>query len=187
MVKLKAIIFCCGVIASTLFSECRADSAAGKHPDPVGDAHHRSRVVTRAYLMNGLAGNAMEQIGEKLRARGAIVEVGSWTQADAFESEACAHRGDRIIVIGHSLGATAAARVATQARACGARNVTMVGIDPPATGASVPRGSRAVNFVGALNGSIEGARNVPVPGYDHNAVVTDSAMQNRVVSTALSH
>jgi hypothetical protein len=147
--------------------------------------------VTRAYVMNGLLGelftDGMNQIAKKLRARGAIVEVGSWTQASTFVADACAHRQDRIIFIGHSLGATAAADAATRARACDARRVTMVGIDPPAIGAAVQGGARAVNFVGALNGSIAGARNVQVPGYGHIAIVSDPAIQDRVVATALSH
>ena len=152
MVRLRGVLGCCVVIVAALSSQCWAESATDKRPDPAGDTAHKSRVTTRAYVMNGLLNTGMEGIAEKLRARGAIVEIGNWMQASTFAAEACAHRGDRIIVVGHSLGATAAARVATELRACGARNVTMVSIDPPATGASVPAGSHSVNFVGTFNG-----------------------------------
>lgn len=185
------IFWCCVTMVAALASTCGANSATSERPDSAGDTTHRNAIVTRAYVMNGLLGelftDGMNQIAEKLRARGAIVEVGSWTQASTFVADACAHRQDRIIFIGHSLGATAAADAATRAQACDARRVTMVGIDPPAIGATVEGGARAVNFVGALNGSIAGARNVPVSGYGHIAIVSDPAIQNRVVSAALSH
>ena len=185
------VLSCCLAVAAVLTSGSWANSATAERPDAMGDAAHRTPVVTRAYVMYGLLGelftSGMDQIAAKLRAHGAVVEVGSWTQASAFAADACAHRRDRIIFIGHSLGATAAASAATDARACDARNVAMVGIDPPPLGAAVKGGARAVNFVGALNGSIAGARNVPVPGYGHIAIVDDPAIQNRVVAAALSH
>ena len=54
-------------------------------------------------------------------------------------------------MIGHSFGAEAAARVATQAAACGARDVTMIGVDPAAP-VQVSGVAHAVNFVGAYHG-----------------------------------
>jgi hypothetical protein len=141
--------------------------------------------ATRAYVLNGLiAGNGLEQIGQRLRARGDIVVVGSYTRADEFAAEACAHRGDRLIVIGHSLGAEAAASVATQARSCGVRSVTMIGIDPPKSDAAVKGVGRAVNFVGALAGTISGARNVPTPGYGHMEIIERPEIQARILAAA---
>jgi Alpha/beta hydrolase family len=140
--------------------------------------------------MYGLLGEiftpGISKVAEKLREHGAIVEVGSWIQSSGFAAEACAHRHDRLIIVGHSLGAVEAARVTTEARSCGARDVTMVAIDPPPTAVSVPGGARAVNFVGVLHGTIAGARNVPIKGYGHIAIVDNSAMQQRIVTTALS-
>jgi pimeloyl-ACP methyl ester carboxylesterase len=78
--------------------------------------------------MNGLfVGTGLATIAWRLRERGYIVAYGSYKQAGAFATDACAHPADRIVVIGHSFGAEAAARVATQAAACGARDVTMIG------------------------------------------------------------
>jgi pimeloyl-ACP methyl ester carboxylesterase len=152
-------------------------------------AHAADRAVTRAYLMNGLFGwaltNAMPQMGAQLRARGAIVTVGSWTQEAFFAADACRHRGDRIVFIGHSLGGPAAARAAITARACGVRSVRVVSIDPPRNLASSPKGVTSTNFVGVLGGQIAGARNVSTPGYSHIGIVNNPKMQSRIVSAAM--
>jgi pimeloyl-ACP methyl ester carboxylesterase len=149
-----------------------------------------SHVVTRAYLMSGFgdAGTgAMNTMGAKLRAHGIIVTVGSYTQADAFAADACAHSKDRIIVVGYSLGATAGAQLATAARACGVHYVRLVGIDPLGSSAAVSSGVSATNFVGALQGTISGARNTAAPGYDHAGIINSPRMQARFVAAALSH
>jgi len=165
MVTVMRLFCCCIALAAMFASECSA--------------------ATRAYVMNGLyVGDGLARVAERLRARGDIVQFGSYTQADAFAADACAHRSDRIVVVGHSFGAQAAARVATQARACGARAVTMIGIDPPKGDTSVRGVSRAVNFVGEYEGTIAGARNVPVPGYSHMGIMESPAMQARILSAA---
>lgn len=176
-------------LATTFTSTCWASRTAGKGGLPEAEFAHPHAPAVRAYVMNGLLGEfftgAMSQIGEKLRARGLIVEVGSWTQEASFVADACAHHQDRIIFIGHSLGAVAAARAVAAAKACGVRRVSMVGIDPPNMDAAVPVGTHAVNFVGTLNASIAGARNVTVSGLGHIAIVNDPAMQRRIVAAAL--
>ncbi len=139
---------------------------------------------TRAYVMNGLyVGTGLAKIAERLRARGDNVMYGSYTEADAFAADACAHPAERIVVIGHSFGAEAAARVATQAAACGARDVTMIGVDPAAP-AAVSGVAHAVNFVGEYHGTIAGAQNIPVPGYSHMGIMESPAMQARILSEA---
>jgi pimeloyl-ACP methyl ester carboxylesterase len=150
----------------------------------------RFHVGTRAYLMSGLSdagAGAMSTMGAKLRARGTIVTVGSYTQADAFATDACEHRNDRIIVVGYSLGAAAGARLANAARACGIRHVRLVGVDPPDSEASVSSGVSATNFVGELHGAISGAHNIATPGYDHAGIINDRRMQARIVAAAGSY
>lgn len=141
-----------------------------------------SWAATRAYVMNGLfVGTGLARIADQLRARGDIVFYGSFEQNCAFAADACAHIQDRIVVIGHSFGAERAAEVATQAAACGARDVTMIGVDPSAP--AVVRGvAHAVNFVGELGGTIAGAQNIPVPGYTHMGIMESPAMQERILS-----
>ena len=159
-------------------------------PSALAQTISTPHVVTRAYLMSGsfdLGSGAMSAMGAKLRARGIIVTVGSYTQADAFAADACAHRNHGIIVVGYSLGAAAGVRLANAARACGIGRVRLVGVDPPASDASVSHGVSATIFVGALQGRISGARNTPAPGYDHLGIINDRRMQARIVASALAY
>lgn len=140
--------------------------------------------ATRAYVMNGLfVGSGLAVVAARLRERGYIVTYGSFEQDRQFAADACAHPDDRIVVIGHSFGAERAARVASQAAACGARDVTLIGIDPsqPVAVSGVPH---AVNFVGELGGTIAGAQNIPVPGYTHMGIMDSPAMQERILQEA---
>jgi hypothetical protein len=175
--------------AINLNSTCWAKGTTEKPGLPAAELNHPRASAVRAYVMNGLLGefftSAMSQIGDKLRARGVIVQVGSWTEESSFVADACAHNHDRIVFIGHSMGAVAAAGAVRQAKACGVTRVSMVGIDPPNMGAAVPSGVHAVNFVGALNVSITGAQNVPVSGLGHIGIVNDPTMQKRIVDAAL--
>ena len=137
--------------------------------------------ATRAYVMNGLfVGHGLAVIAEALRQRGYIVAYGSYEQSRDFAADACAHASDRIVVIGHSFGAERAAEVATRAAACGARDVTMIGVDPsePVAVAGV---AHAVNFVGELGGTVAGAQNIPVPGYTHMGIMDSPAVQARIL------
>lgn len=158
----------CGVaVAALLVCACQAECA------------------TRAYVMNGLiSGPGLAKISDRLRARGDIVQIGSYGQVSEFAADACAHRGDRIVVVGHSLGAMAAAIFATKVRACGVYSVTMVGIDPPQNDLSVQGVPRAVNFVGSFDAPIAGARNVTVHGFSHMGILEDRGMQARILSAA---
>jgi len=140
--------------------------------------------ATRAYVMNGLfVGSGLAVIAERLRERGYIVAYGSYSQDREFAADACAHAADRIVVIGHSFGAERAARVATQAAACGARDVTLIGVDPAAP-AEVTGVAHAINFVGEYRGTIAGAVNIPVPGFTHMGIMENPAMQERIVEEA---
>jgi hypothetical protein len=137
--------------------------------------------VTRAYVMNGLfIGSGLATIAARLRDRGYIVTYGSYEQNRQFAADACAHTDDRIVVIGHSFGAERAAEVATAAAACGARDVTLIGVDPSAP-AAVTGVAHAVNFVGELGGTIAGAQNIPVPGYTHMGIMDSPAVQERIL------
>jgi len=144
----------------------------------------QSWAASRAYVMNGLfVGRGLATIAARLRERGYIVAYGSFSQDRAFAADACAHPDDRIVVIGHSFGAEAAARVATQAAACGARDVTMIGVDP--AGPAEVRGvAHAVNFVGEYRGTIAGAQNIPVPGFSHMGIMDSPDVQARILSEA---
>jgi hypothetical protein len=141
-----------------------------------------AEAATRAYVMNGLfVGTGLARIADQLRARGDIVFYGSFEQNRDFAADACAHPQDRIVVIGHSFGAERAAEVATQAAACGARDVTLIGVDPSQP-VQVSGVAHAVNFVGEMGGTIAGAKNIPVPGYTHMGIMESPAMQALILS-----
>jgi hypothetical protein len=140
--------------------------------------------ATRAYVMNGLfVGTGLATIAARLREHGYIVFYGSYTQDRDFTADACAHIDDRIVVIGHSFGAERAAHVATQAAACGARDVTLIGIDPAAP-VSVSGVAHAINFVGEYHGTIFGAQNIPMPGYTHMSILESPEVQQRILQEA---
>ncbi len=146
-----------------------------------------AQAATRVYLVRGLMGwllAPMSELAADLRARGAIVTRYEWTDVAAIMRDVCAHRHDRNVIVGHSLGVGAAAQAAMRARFCGATDVRVIGIDPPGNGAAV-HGVAAVNFVGALGGTLSGARNVAAPGYSHIGIVSDTGMRRRIVAAAL--
>ncbi len=140
--------------------------------------------ATRAYVMNGLfVGTGLATVAARLREQGYIVFYGSYTQDRSFAADACAHPDDRIVIIGHSFGAERAARMATQAAGCGARDVTLIGIDPAAP-VAVSGVAHAVNFVGEYHGTIAGAQNISVPGYTHMSILESPEMQQRILQEA---
>ena len=183
-------LICC---AMALLIALTADASAAARaqitpaqvvPAEVTRAQVTRAQVTRAYVMNGLfVGTGLATIAARLRERGYIVAYGSYTQDRQFAADACANPGDRIIVIGHSFGAERAAKVATQAAACGARDVTMIGIDPAAP-AEVSGVAHAVNFVGEYRGTIAGADNIPMPGYTHMGIMESPEVQARILEQA---
>jgi hypothetical protein len=140
-----------------------------------------SWAATRAYVMNGLfVGTGLATIAARLRDRGYIVSYGSFEQNRQFAADACSHIDDRIVVIGHSFGAERAAEVATASAACGARDVTLIGIDPSQP-VEVRGVAHAVNFVGEMGGTIAGAQNIPTPGFTHMGIIESPAIQERVL------
>jgi hypothetical protein len=102
-------------------------------------------------------------------------------------ADACAHPSDRIVVIGHSYGAdAAAAMVAPQAAACGASDVAMITVDPANVAPAVRGVSHIVNFfVGQYGVTIPGAQNIQVHGHDHMSILEDPAVQERILSEAI--
>lgn len=172
------MVFYGAVVAGLLVAGCQTSSAAaGHHLSHGGDGK-------RAYVMNGLiAGPGLARIADRLRARGIVVRMGWYSQASDFAADACVHRGSHIIIVGHSLGAAAATNMANEVHRCGVRSVTIVSIDPPNIGAVV-EGVHAVNFVGAFNGHIAGARNISAPGYGHMDILESPTMQARILSAA---
>ncbi len=145
-----------------------------------------AHAAARVYLMRGLCGwlvAPMMGLAIRFRAQGDDVSLHGWTEGDvaAVAGDICRHPASPAIIVGHSLGGPAAIDAAQRARACGARHVRVISIDPPANGADA-RGVAAVNFVGALGGTIAGARNIAAPGHSHFTIADDLAP--RIVAAA---
>src|SRR5438477_1818117 len=104
----------CLAFVTGFIPPCWAESTTSKQQGSVeSEVTQAARAtIVRAYVMSGLFGElsgTMSQIGDRLRARGVIVQVGSWVRESSYAADACTHRQDRIIFVGHSLGAMAAA------------------------------------------------------------------------------
>ena len=144
-----------------------------------------AHAATRIYLMRGLGGlllsDAMDQIGAKLHGRGRTIGVGDWSDAAAFECDALGHRGDRIVVIGHSMGAKAAGDIGTDLKLRGYA-VKVIGIDPLFTNAACGPGVDCICFWGQ-GFEMRGARNVHIPSsYGHIGYASDPRVQARVIA-----
>ena len=142
-----------------------------------------AHAATRVYLMRGLLelSPGLSTIGDMLRARGAIVTVGSWMQREQFVRDALRHPQDRIVFGGHSMGDQEAFSAGAQVK--GSR---VVGLDPLCTS---PRG-RGVNIWGntclGRFATVAGASNVLISGYSHITYCTDPRVQRAFVRYALN-
>jgi pimeloyl-ACP methyl ester carboxylesterase len=144
-----------------------------------------AHAATRIYLMRGLGGlllsDAMDQIGARLHGRGRTIGVGDWSDAAAFERDALGHPHDRIVLIGHSMGAKAAGDVGTDLKRRG-YSVKVIGIDPLFTGASCGPGVDCICFWGQ-GFEMRGAKNVHIPSsYGHIGYAADPRVRARVIA-----
>lgn len=153
---------------------------------------------TRVYLMRGLGGQAtsdgVDEIGMRIgrAAPDAVVQVGDWEAWQAFAADAARHPGDRIVLIGFSMGARAAG-LAADRLAARRIPVTVIGLDPYCVDAAVSPGPyvRAVSFYAntcGANGRMAGAANVRVDDatpLDHLAFPRSPRVQALVIGEAL--
>jgi hypothetical protein len=148
-----------------------------------------AHAATRVYLMRGLAelSPGLSTIGDMLRARGAIVTVGSWMQREQFVRDALRYPQDRIVFGGHSMGDQAAFAAGAELLAHGLK-VRVVGLDPLCTSPRTYGGG--VNIWGNAcmghDAAVAGASNVRISGYSHIAYCTDPRVQSAFVRYALN-
>src|SRR5581483_11314528 len=157
-------------------------------PAPVLAADH---AVTRVYLMRGLLElSPFASLVATLRAHGAIVTTWSWLQKGALERDALAHRGDRIVVGGHSMGDQEAFAAGGDLKMRGL-SVRVVGLDPLCTTPRATAGLSQINIWGnACLGRpaiVPGARNVYLPGPSHIGYPADPRVIRAFVAAALSN
>ena len=142
---------------------------------------------TRVYLIRGIHfgplfySDGMDQIGARLRRPGVTVLVGDWTDRPRFERDALGHRGDLIVIAGHSMGAKEAGAMGDDLYARGYR-VKVVMLDPLLTGARTESAVSAVCFYDSIpcGGN---ARNVHLPSpLGHVGYPADRRVQARVIA-----
>jgi pimeloyl-ACP methyl ester carboxylesterase len=155
-----------------------------------GQALAAEHQVPRVYLMRGLLElSPFSTLVAKLKARGAIVTTWSWMQREAVVADALRHRGDRIVVAGHSMGDQEAFTAGAELKARGLR-ATIVGLDPLCTSPRATPGLSQINIWG--NGcmgraaSVAAAKNIYLPGPSHIGYPADPRVQALFVKFALS-
>lgn len=142
------------------------------------------RAADVAFLSGGagcpLFTSGLHQIAAQLQAHGVQASVG----CNFNISGILTHRGDHVVLIGHSYGAYHAGIAAAQLLRAGMR-VKVIGIDPLYTNAGCSAGSDCICFYGQ-GFPMRGARNLFVASsYGHIGYPADPRVQTRVIAAAL--
>ena len=142
-----------------------------------------AHAATRVYLMRGLGGllisDSMDQIAARLHR--SVVTVGDWSDAPRFTIDAQAHPHDRIVLVGHSMGAKAAGDVARELKVRG-MHAKVIGVDPLFSGASCAGLSDCICFWGQ-GFTMPGAQNVYIAStYGHIGYAADPRVQSRIIA-----
>ncbi|KAF0137267.1 MAG: hypothetical protein FD152_580 [Xanthobacteraceae bacterium] len=114
----------------------------------------------RVYLIRGLFevfSLGMDRLGSHLRRDGHAARVYGAASADALTAEIIARRravpGETVVLIGHSLGADAAIRIANRVQAAGAEPVSLIVTFDPTSRQELRGGAkRVVNLFQSNNG-----------------------------------
>lgn len=117
----------------------------------------------------------LQQLAPKLEAKGFAASVGCGFNTSAIK------RGDKVFLIGHSMGAVLAANAAAELKARGIR-ATVIALDPLYTGASCPSGVSCICFYqGGF--PMPGARNFKInTNSGHIGFPGDPLVQSRVLA-----
>lgn len=140
-----------------------------------------AEAATRVYLMRGLLElSPFGKLEAALRAKGAIVSNWSWMSQEFVVADALQHRGDKIVIAGHSMGDLAAFTASAELKARGMK-VKTIGLDPLCTWPRATKGLIQYNIWGSYCGvahTVPGAINIYLPSpYGHIGYPAD----NRVI------
>lgn len=130
----------------------------------------QAQSIGRVYLMRGLANvfsYGMDTMADKLRARGiraTVYEYGQWEQlASDAVAWSRANRRAPVVIVGHSLGADAAIKMAEAMTAMGTAPKLVVTFDPVGVQQIGRSGGRFINYYQSNNGF--GKRLTTLPGF----------------------
>lgn len=123
-----------------------------------------SKPVVRVYLMRGLLElSPFGSLEAALRAKGAIVTNWSWLSREWVVADALQHRGDKVIIAGHSMGDLNAFIASAELKQRGMVTKT-IGLDPLCTSPYSTKGLVQYNIWGsACFGAVHlvpGAKNI---------------------------
>ncbi|TCT06787.1 thioesterase domain-containing protein [Aquabacter spiritensis] len=171
---------------------------------PTADA--RGEVVGRVYLMRGIANvfsYGLDDLADRLGGAGIAAEVhpfGTWPElARAAVAWSRGHDGAPVAVIGHSLGADAALRMAARMTELGVPPSLVITFDPVGTGMVEEAQGRFVNYFQSDNGygrplvdgpgfrgKIENHDLSGAPGLDHFNLEKSPDLHAAVLDTLLA-
>lgn len=143
-----------------------------------------AHAATRVYLMRGLGGllfsDSMDQTAAKLHLP-IVATVGDWSDGPRFTLDARTHPHDRIVLVGHSMGAKAAGDAARELKDHGIR-AKVIGVDPLFSGASCEGVADCICFWGQ-GFTMPGAQNVYIIStYGHIGYAADPRVQSRIIA-----
>jgi predicted esterase len=145
----------------------------------------QAQQVTRVYLLRGLGHlSNFAPLSRDLRSTGAVVRVYGWASWRNAVRDASRHRGDRIVVGGHSQGADRALVAGAALRARGVP-VHVVSLDPLCTFPTAAPGLFAVNIWGSTcngyDGTVPGAKNIYIRDTSHVHYPADAEVRTMFV------
>ena len=157
-------------IAAALLAVAAANPALAQRAKAKPSLDEPRAGAVHVYLLRGLINifsTGMDDLAEKLQRRGIRASVYNHTQfyglVQGIAARHRAGRGERVVIVGHSLGANDAVRMAA---ALGEHKIhvpLVITYDPTVTVAAPANVSRLVNFYQSNNGW--GARVVPGRGF----------------------
>jgi hypothetical protein len=168
-----------------MFGDYYAPSRVSSQPPLPPTGGQPPSQVTLVYLMRGLGHlSNFGPLASDLRSHGAIVRVYGWASWRNVVRDASRHRGDRIIVGGHSQGDDRAFVAGARLMQRGVP-VRVIGMDPLCT---FPRGTAGLsavniwgNYCGSYPGTVAYADNIYLYGGGHVGYPTDPSVRAKFV------
>jgi pimeloyl-ACP methyl ester carboxylesterase len=189
MLKLPSLLLLCAAACAGI---CSTSSAAPADPRPAG----REKVYLLRGFMNVFS-LGMDQLAWELHRRHISATVSNHLASSSLASDAIAEcksgQISSIVIVGHSLGATAAVSMAEELQRAGVRVALVMTLDPITRSAVPSNVQRLKNFylsdgVGAtvqpgehFRGSLQNLDLKGKPGLGHISLTTSPAVQKQML------
>jgi len=185
-----------------------AASLAQRPSDISVEVQSRVTRTGEIYLLRGLVNvfsRGMDTLGAKMVAKGLDARVYNHTRWDELARNIIARKRSRrisypIVIIGHSLGANDAIKMANYLGRNGVKVTYVVGFDPTVTGRVGRNVNRVVNFylpnddhsniyvkARGFRGVVKNVNSSGVRGLRHTTIEKDANYHNQVIKRTLSY